>query len=210
MKNLLLVVFILMPFIQNAQSEASTDKFIRIVGLAEKKLNNEGLKINFTLSEIEGNEYKKIRPKSILDVKNDFITALETQGIEPSKIEEDKMKNITKSNYGKVTVENYSLKVGNEDEAIRISKLELDGFKVLSVEYVFTSTYNDFLNDMTIEAIQDAKRKASNIAKAVGKSIGDILNIEDIKNVDSSGSKYGTKTKTKTLNYRVNVTFELK
>lgn len=210
MKNLLLLVFILTPFLHSAQSGASMDKYIRIVGLAEKSFEYNALKIEFTLSEIAGNEYKKIRPKAIEDVKNSFLSALESKGISPSSIEEDKIKNLTKSNYGKVRTENYFIMVGSEEEAKVISKLELDGYKIVSVTYEFPSQGDSYYSEMSVQAIQDAKRKAENIAKAIGKEVGQILNIEDMKNsAKTSGSRYGNKTSTKVLSYRVNVTFEL-
>ena len=146
------------------------------------------------------------------DIRNDFTLTLKENGIDVSKLQEDKLKNITKSKYNKLASEDYSIVVSNEDEAKLISNLELDGFKITSVDYIFESTYDQYFNEMTVAAIEDAKRKANNLAKSVGKTVGEILNIEDMKNIENQrkNSRNATKASTKTLMYRVNVTFELK
>ncbi len=208
MKNLVLSIILFLPMLCFAQDDPSTDKFIRIVGLAEKTIESDGLKIEFTLSEIQGNEYNQIRPKSLEEVKSEFTAYLKAENIESSLMEKDFMKNITKSNYGKGDTEVYSMRVKSQDEAVRISKLKVDGFKVNKVEFVFDDEYASYIEEMTIEAIEDAKRKASNIAKAVGKELGEILNIDDMKNLKFNS--YSSSDKSKTLSYKVNVTFELK
>jgi len=210
MKNIIIALLILAPFVGNSQADASMEKFIRIVGLSEKTFDYIGLEIKFTLSEIQGNEYKQIRPKSIEDVKEDFINALKAEGINPSEVIEDKIKNISKSKYGNTITEHYWINVKNEEEASLVSKLELDGYKISSVEYLFESDYEKYVNEMSVQAIKDARRKAENIAKSIGKTVGEILNIEDTKNLNKSGSSsYSKKTSSKKISYRVNVTFEL-
>jgi len=87
--------------------------------------------------------------------------------------------------------------------------MNIDGLKIGTINYIYPPVEEDFLNEMAIQAISDAKRKAGNIAQSVGKSIGDILNIEDMKNVDKNGSSSYKSAKTKILRYKINVTFEL-
>ena len=177
----------------------------------KKTLESDGLKVEFSLSEIPGNEYKKILPISMEEVRSEFNAALKANKFDPAKVVKDKLKNLTATNYGKAAIENYYIEVKSEDEAEVISKMKTEGFKISTVSYIFTSTADDYGDEMSIEAIQDAKRKANNIAKAVGKEVGAILNIEDMKNINSSAtSRYAVKSNTQTISYRVNVTFELK
>lgn len=210
MKFILIALFLFTPYLQYAQSDPSMDKFIRIVGLAEKELKSDGMELNFTLSEIEGNEYKQIRHKSLVNVKDEFINLVKAEGVDASRLVEDKMKNIIKSRYDKIAVSHYKMEVKNEDEAIKIAQISADGFKVSEVNYIFKDNYEDYLLDMSTEAIKDARRKADKIASSVGKTVGNILNIEDLKNANTRGnSRYETKSAVKKLSYRVNVTFEL-
>ena len=209
MKSLTSLLLLFVPFFCFTQSEPSTEKFIRIVGLSEKVLDNTGIKVSFTLSDIEGNEYKQIRPKSLEEVKAQFREAAAGIGVDVSTLEQDYLKNITKSRYNKQKVEHFNISVESENEVYEISNLAVDGYKMVEVNYLFGNDYEDFVEEMTIEAINDAKRKATNIAKAIGKSVGTILNIEDMKNYKASNTYGKSKSDTKKLTYQVNVTFEL-
>ncbi len=210
-KLLFFLLVILTPITQYAQTDPSMDRFIRIVGLAEKDLDFNTIKIEFVLTEIAPNEYKQIRAKSIEEIKKEFLGALSGMGVNATDVKKDNFKNISKSNYAKISNEHYTIEVATEEEALKVGQLSLDGVKIGSIKYEFDKTRDDFLEEMSIAAIKDAQRKAKNIAKAVGKSVGDILNIEDLKNqnMPGSGRNKGTQ-KVKTISYRVNVTFELK
>ncbi len=212
MKNYFFLLLLVLPLSSFGQ-EVSTQKFIRIVGLAEKTLDNEGLKIELTLSEIGGNQYQQIIPKSLEEIKTEFVSALKSNGIDAASLESDLMKNITKGNYNKIRSEHFTLTVANESQASLVSQMAQDGLKVNSINYLFSDSYDTYLDAMTISAIEDAKRKALNIAKSINKKVGEVLNIDDMKNVSNENSsptsKYGNKSSTKVLRYRVNVTFEL-
>ena len=141
MKHMLLGLLLITPFLffgQTKTTEASTDRYIRIIGLAEKTIMADQMRVEFTLSEIKGNEYQKIYPKSIEDVKTEFQEMLKLNGIDILNIEEDKLKNITKSNYGKVATEYYFVVVKNEDEAFENGKNQPRWISCASSElYVF-------------------------------------------------------------------------
>jgi len=47
------------------------------------------MKIEFLLTEIEGNEYQKIRPKSIKEVRDAFVNGLSIIDIDPAMMEEN-------------------------------------------------------------------------------------------------------------------------
>lgn len=210
MKKILLSLLLIAPLVAFSQSEASTERFIRIMGLAEKVLQADAVKLEFTLTEIQANEYQKILPKSIEDIESEFTTALNEIGIDGNLIVEDKIKNITSSKYSKTASKNYYIELPNEDEANKLAKLAVNGYNVSNVEYIYKDNYEDFIADMSIMAIKDARRKAENVARSAGKSVGDILNIEDMSSLSSaSGSKYSNKKRSKRMLYKVNVTFEL-
>jgi uncharacterized protein YggE len=211
MKSLILTLFLALPLLSFSQRELSTDKFIRIVGQAQQELQSSGLEINFTLSEIQGNEYKQILPKSIGEVVQNFKTSLKANGVDLSKMKEDSFSNIGSSRYSQLKSKNYKMVVKSEEEAAAIAKSTVDGFKMGNISYIYESNIRDYENEMSVAAIKDAKRKAESIAKAVGKSVGELLNIEDLKNTNQRGSnsKSGSKSASKTITYMVNVTFEL-
>jgi len=211
MKSLILTLFLALPLLSFSQRELSTDKFIRIVGQAQQELQSSGLEINFTLSEIQGNEYKQILPKSIGEVVQNFKTSLKANGVDLSKMKEDSFSNIGSSRYSQLKSKNYKMVVKSEEEAAAVAKSTVDGFKMGNISYIYESNIRDYENEMSVAAIKDAKRKAESIAKAVGKSVGELLNIEDLKNTNQRGSnsKSGSKSASKTITYMVNVTFEL-
>ena len=211
MRYFFIFTFVLFSVYLSAQSNPNTDKFIRIVGLAETEINNDGLVVEFTLSEIAGNEYKQIRPRDINEIKQDFIIALKELNIDEKRVIEDKLKNITKAKYGKVKVRYYHIEANNEDEAVQLSQLLVDGFKVSSVKYRFPDFENKIFDDLSVSAIKDARRKAESIASSIGRKVGEILNIEETKDVSNKKtSKYESSNPSKEIQYRVNVTFELK
>jgi uncharacterized protein YggE len=126
-------------------------------------------------------------------------------------MKEDSFSNIGSSRYSQLKSKNYKMVVKSEEEAAAIAKSTVDGFKMGNISYIYESNIRDYENEMSVAAIKDAKRKAESIAKAVGKSVGELLNIEDLKNTNQRGSnsKSGSKSASKTITYMVNVTFEL-
>lgn len=205
----ILITFSLL-FIANLNGQnPTTEKFIRIVGLSEKTIDYDKIMIDYSLSEIEPNEYKQIRHKSLEDVQSEFISQLNLSGLNEENISSDAMTNLSSSRYSKSKSRSYSIVVKNENELEKFKSLDVDGLKILKANYVYSDDFKKYTETMILEAIKDAKRKAKNIAKAIDREVGNLLNIDDKVGM-KTGSKYDKKNSQKKLTYSINVTFELK
>ncbi len=200
MKNLLILGFLLVSITLVGQS---TEKFIRILGNASETFEATGVNLNFTVSEVAPNEYRQIRYKSVDDVRKEVQEEFSKIGVNFSTAQE----NLSAIRNSKKLTENYTITV-KEDKANEILKLGIEGFQTQSPKYVFESPDENYESRMALMAIKDAKRKATAIAKEIGKEIGDILNIDD--SASKKYEKQESRQKTSTLKYNVTVTFALK
>lgn len=202
MKTLLITFFIAISYFCSAQS---TEKFIRIVGNSSAEYQNNGVLISIEISEILPNEYKQITYKSIEDVYTEFITKISTIGIN-----ENSLMKVIKSfgkGYSKTMSQSYELST-NLETMIKLRSLDFEGISFNDIKYTFPKIGMDGEEDLALNAINDAKRKANFLAEKNGFKVGKILNIEDF----SSGCCHEIAPKPDAqvrLVYRVNVTFEL-
>ena len=190
----------------NQASSQSTDRFIRVVGNASHTFMADGLKAEISVSEVNGNEYKKVSPISFDDVHSRFITELSKIGVpETALIRTDK--NTPKANQG--PYRNYTLTINDKSKIQALQEMNLDGVRVNSTLYTYQPADAEIERQLTINAIEDAKRKAESISKEVRMRVGKILNIEDTS-TGCCGEIKDSKESVTTVTYHVNVTFELK
>ncbi len=187
-------------------SSQSTDRFIRIVGNASHTFEADGLILEISVSEVSGNEYKKISSMPFEEVHSHFITALSNIGIpETALVRTDK--NTSKAN--QASFRNYSLTLNDKTKIRALQEISLNGVGVTSGLYTYQPVDQMIERELTINAIEDAKRKAESIGKEVGMRVGKILNIEDTSK-GCCGEIKDSKESTTTVTHNVNVTFELK
>lgn len=194
------------------QNPVTFDKFIKIVGNAELTYEADGVMLEFTLSEVPPNEYKKMRYVPIETVEEQFYALLAKEGLNKNDLISDPMQ-ISKSRKYKTNLTKYlKIKIKDEEKASRIIQSNIDGFELSKLEYSYPKLDDSKDEKLAIDAIKDATRKAENIAKAIGRELGGILNIaENVSRLGTSASRYAqSKQKTKSLTYRMDVTFELK
>ncbi len=191
-----------------AQLPAVQENFIRIVGLAEKEVKSEGLELTMTMSEIPPNEYQKVMYKSLASVKEEFNQFLASKNIPKANLKQDVLSGM-KTRYKKQANETYTLKVKNEAEALEFTKTEINGLAITKAEHVYPEYDPKLDEEMAIAAIEDARRKASNIAKAIGRKLGKILNIEDQTGSDTKRNYGKSAAASKYVMHRISVTFEL-
>lgn len=192
----------------SAQLPAVNENFIRIVGQAESEVKSQGLELTLTMSEIPPNEYKKVMYKSLKDVKQEFYAFMERNNIPKANLQQDVMTGM-KTRYKKQATETYTLKVKDEAAALEFTKTEINGLAITKAEHVYPEYDPQLDETMAISAIEDAKRKANNIAKAIGRKLGKIINIEDKTGSDTKRAQRNSSQQKKIVNHRLNVTFEL-
>ena len=201
-------ILILLSFflIVNQVSSQSTDRFIRVVGNSSHTFMADGLKAEISVSEVAGNDYKKTSPVPFEEVHSRFITELGNIGIpETALVRTDK--NTPKAN--QAPFRNYTLNVNDKTKIQAVQDISLDGVRVSSVLYTFHPADAEIERQLTINAIEDAKRKAESISKEIEMRVGKILNIEDTS-TGCCGEIKDSKESVTTVTYHVNVTFELK
>lgn len=195
-------LFLVALFLTSQSWTQSTEKFIRIIGNSKKEIKASKAKIAFSINENKANRYKTdSKDISYAEAYDSAISKLSEIGIKENRIESL----ITVSKYSKAR--NYNAIV-NFDELEKVSKIESNGFKITSVSYIFDSSNENLETELSLKAINDAKRKAKNICKEINKKVGEILNIE-VKDPGISKNKYENSKKEIYKTYKVTITFKL-
>lgn len=182
----------------------STERFIRIIGNAKKEISANKAKVQFSISEQKANKYNE-NSKDITyeDAYNSTISELSKIGIDESELQLI----IQSKSYSRGNIKNYYV-ITDFDKLEKISNIQVDGLKISDIKYLFDISDEDLETELSLKAINDAKRKAKAICDEINMKIGKILNIE----VKESG--YGTENienkKDEIIkSYRVAITFKL-
>ena len=113
----------------------SSERFIRIVGNAKKTVQSTGIRVKIDLTELERNEYQKIREKSIEETKQDLAEPLQSMGYDLSDLKE--VFPPPRRTYNNTKIEKYTIDVKSEDEAKEIFKFDIKGFKPTGITYIY-------------------------------------------------------------------------
>ena len=89
-----------------------------------------------------------------------------------------------------------------------IAALKSDGFRVREIKYLFDESNVDLETKLSLQAINDAKRKATALCKQIDMRLGKILNIE-VKEATFGSSQAENKNKATIKTYKVAITFKL-
>lgn len=182
----------------------STERFIRIIGNAKKEINANKAKVQFSISEQKANKNNEnSKDISYEEAYNSTISELSKIGIYESELQLI----IQGHSYSRSNSKNYYV-LTDFDKLEKISNIQVDGLRISNIKYLFDITDEDLETELSIKAINDAKRKAKAICDEINMKIGKILNIE----VKESG--YGTEkienSKDEIIkSYRVAITFKL-
>lgn len=200
------LLLFLCVFQLSAQLPAVQENFIRIVGLAETEVKSKGLEMTLNMVEIPPNEYQKVMYKSLADVKKEFNEFLASQNIPKSNLHQDVISGMRNN---RQATENYTLEVKDEATALAVSKAGINGLSFTKAQHVYPDYDPELDEKMAIDAIEDARRKANNIATAIGRKLGKIINIEDKTGSDTSRNRNNSNASTKFIMHKLHVTFEL-
>ena len=193
---------IILLLISNTIFAQSTKRFIRIIGNSKKEIVASKTKFYFTVSETRENKYQKTKAETFEKAYDNFLNKLNKISIYKKEIKRpENPKNY--SNYG--NSKTFVLLL-NREKASKFRDLNSNGFRITKIEHKYDDVSNDDVEALSINAINDAKRKAKKICQNVGMRVGKILNIED------KNGKLGVRNindKTKVYEYKVAVTFKL-
>lgn len=203
MKKALQILFLTL-LISSITHGQSTERFIRIIGNAKKEISADKAKVQFSISEQKANKYNEnSKDISFEQVYSSAIVELSKIGIDESELQLV----IQGINYSRGNSKNYFLTT-DFDKLERISNIQVDGFRVSDIKYLFDVSDLNLETELSLKAINDAKRKAKAICDEINMKVGKILNIE-VKE-----SSYGTelienKEEEIIKSYRVAITFKL-
>lgn len=183
-KVTLLFALILISFAAMAQTSTETTPYIEINGTAEIEIDPDQIFINITLEE---NTDKS--KKDITEQEQDLIKALQSVGIEASKLA------VTDANayYGKsgfmskdvVNRKLLELEVKDATQAKKaFEQMDKINIKNAYIARVDHSKMEDYKKEAKIKAIKSAKEKASYLLAAIDENLGNALIVrENINNV---------------------------
>lgn len=207
MKKTLFLFAILSLLSTNSVYAQSTDRFIRIIGNAKKEYKASKAALAFTVSEIQPNEYRQVKYKPIETVLQELTANLVKMGYNAADLTKDNAAAFSGS-FQSVRTEKYRLVLKDLSKLQEVSGVVVEGVKIGELKYLFDEPGYAAEEEMALNAVKDAERKAKKLASEIGKKVGKILNIED----KSSGCCREIQENVRpefTHTYKVNVTFEL-
>lgn len=197
---LLLFVFL---FFHLAQSQTN-ERFIRIIGNAKKELSANKAKVVLTISERKANQYvNDSLAMSFNEAYRNAISKLSKIGIKESDL---KLSIQNRYNNRQIS-KRYSLTIDYE-KLQNLSELQDNSMKMSDIAYLFELIDENLETELSLKAIEDAKRKAKAICDEIGMEVGDILNIE-VKEAGFGTELIADKKDTLTKSFKVTITFKL-
>lgn len=185
MKHIIaLILFSSLAFSSTAQVD--TRRKIEVNGYAEREITPDILYINLSLREYfkdSGNKDKV----SISILEKQFYEAASKAGINTSDITTD---NISAYNFpvddkkkkdpGFLASKQYRIKVSNLNGFNKlIESLDSKGIQSTRIDGYDYSQMSSLKNELRIEAVRQAKDKASVLAEAIGDQLGKVIEIND-------------------------------
>ena len=203
MKKAIQILFLtlLISSISHAQS---TERFIRIIGNAKKELSADKAKVQITISEQKASKYNEnAKDISFEETYNSVLTELSKIGIEEHELQLV----IQGKGYSRATSKNYYI-ITDFEQLEMISNIQVEGFRVKQISYLFDISDENLETELSLLAINDAKRKAKAICDEINMKVGKILNIE-VKESSYGTDKIENKKEDIIKSYRVAITFKL-
>ena len=202
MIKLFQTAFLILLMTSNINAQ-STERFIRIIGSAKKEVKAKKAKIYFSISELKENKHQKTESKSYDEVYAEFIAKFEELDFNAIAINKSYKK---RKSYNKIDSKNFFIE-SDINSLDKLMSIKIKGFQISAVKYL-TLLDENIETELSLQAIEDAKRKASAICNRVKMKLGKILNIEVKSNgfdKKTNESKEASSIKT----YKVSITYKL-
>jgi uncharacterized protein YggE len=200
-----LLIFLIALFFLTASFAQTSEKSLNTIdvqGYSKLLANPDNYIAQFLIQEEEQKVgYTTIGKLSIDSVKINLLSNLKKFGFEEKDL---KVMGISSQTIGQypffLTNISYEVKLKNKDIASKlVNELKFVGLKGLIIKRAFTKAQKDVLADSLYnEALNDAKRIATELAKKSNKTIGEIKSIELRSN---SVNSFGVDMETNADNY---------
>jgi len=182
----------------------STERFIRIIGNAKTEISANKAKIQFSISEQKSSKYnEKSTDISFEEAYDTTINKLSEIGIEESDLELV----IQAKSYSKGKSKSYTI-ITDIDKLKQVSNIQDDIMQIKEIRYLFDFSDEDLETELSLIAINDAKRKAKALCDEINMKVGKILNIE-VKETSYGTEKIVNSKEDMIKSYRLAITFKL-
>ena len=179
MKRLLILPFLIVPFIASAQ-EHFKDPFIEVTGTAQREIEPNEIYVLIRLKEFEENRQKIGLEK----IEKDFYAALREADIDRKRVELadagsdlDKFRRKDKEAYREKTFQIKLTSAGELENFIaKLAAVKVDSVDVTRLHH---TDYEKLKIELKIEALKIAKAKAQALVESIGAGIGKPLMIRD-------------------------------
>ena len=179
MKRLILVPFLILPFLLSAQ-ETFREPFVEVTGTAFREIEPNEIYVTIRLKEFEENRQKT----SLEKLEKDFYDAMKSAGIDRKRIELadvgsdlEKFRRKDKEAFREKT---FQIKLTSAAELERfIEKLSPVKVDSVNVTRLHHSDYEKIKLELKVEALKAARSKAEALVESIGSQIGKPLLIRD-------------------------------
>jgi|GEM_PF-6928825 len=205
MKNkfLHLCVFVLASTILQAQE--AVGRFIYVNGQAKKELTADGAVLRITISEQQPNEYARTGYVPFEAAYTNFLKELLTIGIHENQLEQN-MSNIPR--YNPTDSREYTLAIKDLVTVDKVLAIKVTGVQFTSLTYTFPVVDVNMETMLAKEAIQDARDRATLLAKDLNVKVGNVLEIQANQSLQRDYNM-NANSKTTPVSYNVSVKFEI-
>lgn len=163
----------------NYSSESLSESYIEVTGKASKELSPDKIYLNITLNE------KDYKNTSLKDIEKKMISTLKSLGIDTKECLT--VKDMASSFKSYIILKNdiklmkqYQLLTTSAKEAAGVLiALDKIGISSINIDRVECSDIEKHKNDIRVEAMLEAKSKATLLTEAIGQSIGKAIYISE-------------------------------
>ena len=180
MKKLMLLPFLLLPFIGSAQETFKGEHFIEVTGTADREIEPNEIYVLVRIKEFEENRQKTVLEK----IEKDFYNAVKEAGIDRKRVELadagsdlEKFRRKDKEAFREKTFQ-IKLTSGGELEKFieKLSAVKVDSVDVTKLHH---SDYEKIKLELKVQALKIAKEKAEVLLRSIGSEVGKPIMVRD-------------------------------
>ena len=187
------------------QAQEVKGRFINVTGQAKKELKADGAVLRITISEQQPNEYARTGYIPFEAAYTNFLEELFTIGIHEKQLEQN-TSNIPR--YNTTDSREYTLTIKDLALVDKVLAIKATGTQFASLTYSFPVVDVSMETMLAKEAIQDARDRATMLAKDLNVNVGKVLEIQANYSLQRD-QNMNANTKTTTVSYIVTVKFEI-
>ncbi|NMH89142.1 SIMPL domain-containing protein [Flavivirga algicola] len=184
---------------------AQQKKSITVIGETIKTTEIEKYVVNIEFKEIISDNYQNIKGKTVSELKKEFASMLSKENINFGFFKEDV--NYHLNSYLYTSSAYYFYVTTSLEEVQKILSQKMKGVDNTRVDFIAKEMTNKQIGELSKKAIDDARKSAEQIASKIGKTVGEITQIENTNYKYEYFNVSGVRGVP--LKYHIKVTFSL-